>query len=312
MMHKPILGNFDIDAIPAANKFGAKRKHDFHTGIDLFAPAGTQVFAIEDGIVTDVSRFTGASIGTPWWNETCCVAVEGASGVILYAELKGYDPTFSREKEFANLSDDDKIKGVPLKYHHAVKYYTPDIIEKVSTDVSKYDNDIKVKVGDSVKEGQLLGYVKPVLMKDKGLPMSMLHIELYETGYRGNWDGWWKEDEKPAQLKSMETILKTVYNSHNHVKIGDIISDGGGSPWIIDDIWLQPDCRNWQITVYPPGKKQSKFNKHIFVYSRSEFDKLQPMSLPDDVWFNEHGKMMTTPKPLTRIQKIKKFFRWKM
>ena len=34
-------------------------------------------------------------------------------------------------------------------------------------------------VGEKIKKGKLLGYVTPVLKKDKGRPMNMLHIEAY-------------------------------------------------------------------------------------------------------------------------------------
>lgn len=35
-------------------------------------------------------------------------------------------------------------------------------------------------VGQKVKEGELLGYIIPVLKEDKGRPMSMLHLEMYK------------------------------------------------------------------------------------------------------------------------------------
>jgi murein DD-endopeptidase MepM/ murein hydrolase activator NlpD len=38
-----------------------------------------------------------------------------------------------------------------------------------------------VKDGDVVTRGQLIGTVTPVLKKDKGRPMSMLHLEVYEN-----------------------------------------------------------------------------------------------------------------------------------
>lgn len=39
--------------------------------------------------------------------------------------------------------------------------------------------------GAKIMQGELLGHVRTVLKKDKGRPMSMLHVELYEKGYRG-------------------------------------------------------------------------------------------------------------------------------
>jgi len=68
--------------------FGAERKFDTHKGVDLYAPADTPVYAIEDGVVVNIAVFTGASIGMPWWNETKVVKVEGESGVLVYGEIK--------------------------------------------------------------------------------------------------------------------------------------------------------------------------------------------------------------------------------
>lgn len=109
-------------------KFGAVRRFDVHTGVDLYCSPGDPVSSIEDGQVVAVRKFTGPDAGSPWWNETWAVCVQGESGVIVYGEIE------------------------PL-----------------------------VKEGDALKEGQRLGLVKTVLKKDKGLPMTMLHLELYST-----------------------------------------------------------------------------------------------------------------------------------
>jgi murein DD-endopeptidase MepM/ murein hydrolase activator NlpD len=69
--------------------FGARRKNDIHTGIDLYTERGTQVVAVEAGVVVLVENFTGpnASDPSPWWNDTQAVLVEGASGVVTYGEV---------------------------------------------------------------------------------------------------------------------------------------------------------------------------------------------------------------------------------
>lgn len=76
--------------IPIGNHvgaFGVKRKHHRHEGVDLYAPDGTEVYAMEDGIVTKVIPFTGEQVGFPWWENTDAVLVEGKSGVIVYGEV---------------------------------------------------------------------------------------------------------------------------------------------------------------------------------------------------------------------------------
>ena len=103
--------------------FGATRKHDMHTGIDLYCNPNVSVRAIESGKVVNVAPFTGPKAGLDWWNDTECVIVQGASGYFLYGE--------------------------------------------VAASVTK---------GQLLKEGEVLGSVKTVLKKNKGLPMTMLHL----------------------------------------------------------------------------------------------------------------------------------------
>lgn len=67
--------------------FGAVRRHDVHTGVDLYCPDGTPVVAIEDGLVVAVLPFTGPAAGSPWWASTEAVLVEGDSGVWVYGEV---------------------------------------------------------------------------------------------------------------------------------------------------------------------------------------------------------------------------------
>lgn len=73
--------------IPDHAKFGAIRKFDIHTGIDLYFPKGTAISTIESGVVVAVEIFTGPNANSLWWNETFSVLVEGESGVICYGEI---------------------------------------------------------------------------------------------------------------------------------------------------------------------------------------------------------------------------------
>ncbi len=75
--------------------FGAVRKHDVHTGVDLYAPVGQKVVAIEDGVIVAIDpEFTGGedtpkgADGEPIWHTTAAIMVEGVSGVILYGEVR--------------------------------------------------------------------------------------------------------------------------------------------------------------------------------------------------------------------------------
>ena len=148
-MRLPIdIGKFRIPN--EEGTFGAVRKYDIHTGIDLYCREGTKVYAMEDGEIVGIEAFTGKEAGSPWWNYTIAILIEGRHGVICYGELN--------ETESSGLF-----------------------------------------VGNKIKEGDLIGKIKQVLRKNKGKPMSMLHLELYKHGTRKT--VWWKHGEpKPEQL----------------------------------------------------------------------------------------------------------------
>lgn len=70
--------------------FGAPRKHHRHEGVDLYAPEGTPVYAVEEGTVVYIEWFTGekATPPSPWWHNTQAVFVEGPTGVVVYGEIR--------------------------------------------------------------------------------------------------------------------------------------------------------------------------------------------------------------------------------
>jgi len=68
--------------------FGAVRKFDVHTGVDLYCPRNTPIFAVENGKVVEVEIFTGPRAESPWWHETSALLVEGDSGVVCYGEVE--------------------------------------------------------------------------------------------------------------------------------------------------------------------------------------------------------------------------------
>lgn len=67
--------------------FGVQRRFDIHTGIDVYCPNHSPVVAVETGTIVAIEQFTGARAGTPWWEDTYCVMVEGNSGVVVYGEI---------------------------------------------------------------------------------------------------------------------------------------------------------------------------------------------------------------------------------
>jgi len=126
--------------------FGAVRKYDIHTGVDIYCQPGSMVVAVESGVVKNIEVFTGPKADSPWWRETKAVWVEGKSGVVVYGEV---NPS--------------------------------------------------VKIGDKIHIGDTVGHVQTVLLVDKGLPMAMLHLELYST--KMSETVWWRHgEEKPDSL----------------------------------------------------------------------------------------------------------------
>src|SRR4030042_470581 len=155
-----------LPPIPLGKKhpgcFGINRHEHVHTGVDLYAPMGCPVSAMETGKVIQISWFTGPVLNLPWWRNTKAGYIEGRSGVFIYGEIQEYP---------------------------------------------------SLKVGDTVQRGEYFGYVLPVLKKYKGIPMSMLHIELYEQGYTDNWVEWKIGEEKPEHLKDPTPYLLTIIDS---------------------------------------------------------------------------------------------------
>jgi hypothetical protein len=80
------FAGFPLNAHPGA--FGCTRKHDIHTGIDLYGKPDQVVYNIRDGIVVKTGPFTGPQVGYPWWLDTDAVLVKDDEGMYLYGELK--------------------------------------------------------------------------------------------------------------------------------------------------------------------------------------------------------------------------------
>jgi murein DD-endopeptidase MepM/ murein hydrolase activator NlpD len=147
---------------PHQGGFGAKRKYDTHTGIDLYCEPNTEVVAIEDGVIVGLEIFTGPNVSSPWWQETFAVLLEGPSGVICYGEIE-------------------------------------------------YDKNT-LKIGSQIRAGETLGRVLTVLRKDKGKPMTMLHLELYPIGVHKSASTWEVEDEQPTDLIDPTPLLYQIIN----------------------------------------------------------------------------------------------------
>lgn len=86
-MTLPVEVISDVPKPGDAGFFGAVRKYDIHTGIDLYTEDGACVHAIRSGTVVNIEEFTGPAAGSDWWEDTKAILVEDLEGVILYGEL---------------------------------------------------------------------------------------------------------------------------------------------------------------------------------------------------------------------------------
>lgn len=65
-----------------------------------------------------------------------------------------------------------------------------------------------LRVGDRVQAGDRLGHLSRVLRNDKGRPLHMLHIELYEPGVHESCGIWDKGQPRPKGLLDPTPMLK--------------------------------------------------------------------------------------------------------
>ena len=81
---------FSFSSVPVDDhpgSFGYRRRKSHHSGVDLYCKEGSFVYAMESGRVIGWEHFTGQQDGSPWWNDTDALLVEGPSGIVCYGEI---------------------------------------------------------------------------------------------------------------------------------------------------------------------------------------------------------------------------------
>lgn len=77
----------DIPRSGQQGSFWEDRGDRFHCGIDIYAPAGSEVLAIQNGRVIDIGIFTNSD-ESAYWNKTYFLIVKTPQNIIYkYAEL---------------------------------------------------------------------------------------------------------------------------------------------------------------------------------------------------------------------------------
>ena len=115
-----------LEPISPEGDFGAIRKFDIHTGIDLYCSENDEVFSIEDGVVIKVKPFTGEKAGSAWWNETEYIGILSKSGYIVYGEIESLvnegDKVSAGQKIGKVKTVLRKDKGRPMNMLHLELY----------------------------------------------------------------------------------------------------------------------------------------------------------------------------------------------
>lgn len=167
------LKNIPEEHLPGS--FWEDREDRFHCGIDLYAPEGSDVVAIEEGIVVDIGIAT-----TPkkisYWNKLYYIIIKTISGTFCkYAELGVIIP-----KKGDNIKAGQLIGKVGLVLNS----------QKIDKTSPKY------------------------IQKLKNKNHSMLHLELYLndpiTSHDNYLGGNWLGHKKPNNLVNPTAYLKSI------------------------------------------------------------------------------------------------------
>jgi murein DD-endopeptidase MepM/ murein hydrolase activator NlpD len=177
MRHWPVPNSYskNIPADGSPGSFWENRGDRRHCGIDIYAPEGSDVIAVENGEVIDIGLFT-SSLWVPYWNTTYYILIKNTTGYICkYAELRD-----------VNIYVNEKIKSGQLIGHVGMVLNSKNITEKSPS------------------------YIKKLKKKKK---LSMLHFELQKTPLikskyylGGNWYG----SKKPKYLVNPVSYLSLI------------------------------------------------------------------------------------------------------
>lgn len=145
MKHWPLPDSY-FDEIPrngSPGSFWEDRNDRFHCGVDLYAPAGAEILAIDGGKILDIGVFTNPNENT-YWNETSYVILKSSEGIMYkYAELEKVEV---------------KLGQIVIPGHP---------IGKVGTAI----NSENVTSKDPF-------YIRELIYKNQ---LSMLHLEIYKS-----------------------------------------------------------------------------------------------------------------------------------
>ena len=108
-----------------------------------------------------------------------------------------------------------------------------------------------VHEGVNVGAGEAIGHVVPVLKKDKGRPVTMLHLELHRTGARDAWE-WPLDGERPATLLDPTKHLLATAEARRRMSrsTGGVLEAIMAAPTLGAAIELVPN--EWRMALTGP------------------------------------------------------------
>lgn len=71
----------------APGSFWENRGDRFHCGVDIYAPFGSEVLAMENGLVVQTQLFTSPHM-IGYWNDTYAVTIQHGDLIVRYAEME--------------------------------------------------------------------------------------------------------------------------------------------------------------------------------------------------------------------------------
>ena len=160
----------------ASGSFWEDRKDRYHCGIDIYAPADSDVLSVEDGQIIDIGKFTSPK-KVSYWNATYYILIKSKSEFFCkYAELAD-----------VSIKIDKYVKAGQL-IGHVGQVLNKDKITKKSP-----------------------SYIRKISKKSN---YSMLHFELYKNNpikskkYLGG--NWFNKNKPDNLLDPLEYLKSTI------------------------------------------------------------------------------------------------------
>lgn len=156
--------------------FWEKRDDRYHCGIDIYAPAGSEVISVDDGFVIETGIFTDSK-NISYWNKTKYITIKNQDELVCkFAEL---EDVLVKEKEFVTAGQLIGHVGIVLNN------------EKITEESPKYIQAIK-----------------------KNNNFSMLHFELYNfipVKNKNYFGGNCFVNKKPKHLLNPNNYLRNFF-----------------------------------------------------------------------------------------------------